>query len=235
MSKPVKELVRRELARRFEGVRSLAVVDFTGVDAVATSEIRQRLVSKGVRVTVVKNSLARQAFKSIGMDAAADLLEGPCAVATGGDSVVDVVRELLEIRKEQPNLTVKAALLEGDAFGRDRIDELSRYPTRDEAISRMVGCALAPGARLAGCLIGPGGRLASILKTLEDRAEDAAPEEVKEEALEAAEATAEAAEADSAAPETVEAPAEAEGAATADSGPQSDVPSDSSDEGGEEK
>ena len=158
MSKPVKELVRKELMKRFQGVDSMAVVGFTGLNAVMTHTIRGRLLEKGVRMTVVKNSVARQAFKEMGLEKAADMLDGPCAVAYGTDpkavGVVSVVRSILEIGKDAPQLTVKAALLEGEIFGQDRIEELSHFPTRDEAISRLLASVLTPGRKLAACLIG---------------------------------------------------------------------------------
>lgn len=176
MSKPVKELVRKELIKRLEGVESLAVVGFTGLDAVATNRIRGQLREKDIRLSVVKNSLAKQAFKEVGLSQACDLLDGPCAVAFSSDaqqvSVVDVVRQLMEMGKESPQLTVKAALLDGEVFGPDRVKELSNYPTRDEALATVVSCALAPAGKLAGCLIGPGGKVASLVKAVEEKASE---------------------------------------------------------------
>ena len=176
MSKPVKELMRKELISRFEGVTSLAVVDLTGVNAVANNMIRARLRDKGIRLTVVKNILARQAFKEVGLAQAGDMLEGPCAITSGGDNVVSMVRELLDIAKEVPALTVKAALLEGEVFPAERIVELSKYPTRDEAIAAVVACALSPGRKLAGCVLAPGSAIAGILKTLEEKGDAEAAE-----------------------------------------------------------
>jgi large subunit ribosomal protein L10 len=175
MSKPVKELIRKELISRFEGLDSLAVVEFTGVDAVTTHRIRGELRDKQIRVTVVKNSLARQAFEAIGLPQARELFEGPCAVAFSVQpeevGVVSVVRELLAIRKEAPNLTVKAAVLDGEVFGSDQIEALSKFPTRDEAIGTAVQCVLSPGRNLAGCLVGPGGKIASLLKAIQEKKE----------------------------------------------------------------
>ena len=169
MSKPVKKLIRDELTRRFAGVTQLAVVGLTGVDANTNNAIRARLHEKDIRMTVVKNSLARQAFRELGVPQAGELLDGPSAVAYGADSVVTVVRELLEIRREAPNLTVKAAFLEGEVFGADRIEALSKYPTQDEAVAQAVQCVLSPGANLSGCLLGPAGQIASILQAIEDK------------------------------------------------------------------
>ena len=169
MSKPVKELVRKSLIGRFQGLQSLAIVGFTGLDAIATNVIRGRLLEKDIRLTVVKNAVARQAFREIDLSQACDLLDGPCAVAYGGDSVVDVVRELLEIGKESPALTVKAALLDGEVFAAERVGELSKFPTRDEAIANVLTCALSPARTLAGCLRAPAANIAGVLKTIEDK------------------------------------------------------------------
>ena len=213
MSKPVKQLVQNELLRRFEGIESLAVVGFTGLDAVTTHTVRGRLLEKGIRMMVVKNSIARQAFKKLGMEKACDMLEGPCAVAFGTDpkiGVVTVVRTLLEIGKEAPHLTVKAALLEGLIFSQDRIDELSKYPTRDEALGQLAAILLAPGRKLAACIIGPGGKVASILKTIEEKRKEAG-----ESAPKAESPAAEAAPAAAAAAPAAEAPAAQTGTAEA--------------------
>lgn len=211
MSKPVKELIRKELIKRLEGVTSMAVVSFIGVDAVTNHKIRGRLREKGISISVVKNSLAKQAFKELGADDAAEMLEGPCAVAYGADSVVTVVRELLDMKKDAPTLTVKAALLDGEVFGSDRVEELSKYPTRDEAIAGVLQCILSPGGKLAACLVGPGSKLAGILKTIEEQSEEpaAAEEAAPEPAAEApAEEESPAAEAEATPEPVAEAPAE---------------------------
>jgi len=176
MSKPVKKMMQRELAGRLEGVSSLAVVGFTGIDAITTHMIRGRLREKKIALMVVKNAMARHAFDSIGLPEAKDLLAGPCAVAFSTDpealGVVEVVRELVEIGTKAPNLTVKAALLEGQTFGPDRIAELKNYPTRSEAQSKALSCVLGPGGKLSACLAGPGAVIASLLKSIESKREE---------------------------------------------------------------
>lgn len=175
MSKPVKQLVKKEFMKRFEGLDSLAVVAYSGIDGVTTNRIRGRLRDKNIRLSVVKNSMARQAFDAIGLSDAGNLLSGPCAVAfgTGPDriGVVEIVRELMDIAKEAPNLTVKAALLDGEQFGPDRIKALSGYPTRPEAIAKAVSCVLSPGGKLVGCLVGPGRVVASLVKAIQEKRE----------------------------------------------------------------
>jgi large subunit ribosomal protein L10 len=176
MSKPVKELVRKELMKRLDGVSSLAVIGFTGLDAVSTHKVRSNLVKKDIHVTVVKNALAKQAFKELGLTSASELLEGPCAIAYGSDSVVSVVRALIELGKEAKALTIKGAVMEGTVFRQADIDALSKYPTRGEAVSNLVAAVLSPGRKLAAAILAPGSKLASLLKTIEEKAPAPAPE-----------------------------------------------------------
>ncbi len=168
MSKPVKEMIRKQIVGRLEGVTSVAVVDLTGIDAITNNEIRGRLLEKDMHISVVKNSLAKQAFKEVGLETAAELLTGPCALAWGSDSIVSVVRELRDIAKEVKMLNVKGALLDGDLFGADRMAELADFPTREEAIGQVVGAILSAGSNVSSCIIAPGSQIASVLKKIEE-------------------------------------------------------------------
>lgn len=175
MSKPVKQMIRKDLAKKFANVDSVAVVGFSGLNSAQTYEVRSRLAGKDIQFKVVKNSMAKQAFQDVGMTAACDLLEGPCAVAWGADSIVSVVRELIDIHKATPAVTVKAAMLDGDVFvGEQDVERLSKFPTRDEAIGQVVQAILSAGANVAGCIVGPAGQVAGILKAIEEKGEAAA-------------------------------------------------------------
>lgn len=181
MSKPIKELVRKEVARRFEGITSMAVVDVTGIDAISMNNLRGRLAGKSIDLMVVKNALAKQVFKASGQPAAAGVLEGPCALAFATDggktSVVSVVRELLDIAKTLKALKVKGAVLDGDAFGTpDAVQALSKFPTREEALGKVVSAALGAGGKLVAAILAGGSKVASLLKTIQENAEKAEKE-----------------------------------------------------------
>ena len=171
MSKPVKEMMRTQLVGQLDGVDAVAVVDLTGIDANTTNQIRHRLTEKSIRLSVVKNSMARHAFKQVGLDDAIGLLDGPCALAWGGESIISVVRELRDIRKEVEQLGLKGALLDGDVYGAERMEELANYPTREEAIAQVLQAVLSPGANLASCLIAPGGAIAALIEAIEEQSD----------------------------------------------------------------
>lgn len=172
MSKPVKSLLRKELSRRLDGVASLAVLSWTGIDGIMANRLRRRLRDENIQLMVVKNSIARWVFKEKGLEQGCSLIDGPCALAWGSESVVNVVRTLLDQGKEIPTLEVKGALFEGELFGPDRVEHLARYPTRTEALATVAMLIRTAGANLAGSLVGPAGRLAAAIKQIGEHEEN---------------------------------------------------------------
>ena len=172
MSKPLKDLITNELGKAYEGVDSACVVDLTGLDAVSTHTLRGALRDKGIQLRVVKNRLARRAFTDGPLAPLGASLDGPCALAVGGESIVDVAKELVRWGREFPVITLKKAIIEGEPELADVVD-LAKWKNRTETQGEIVMLALSPARRLAGCLAGPGGRIAGCLKAIAEKAEPA--------------------------------------------------------------
>ncbi len=171
MSKPVKNLIVKEYERRFQDVTSAVLIDVRGIDANQNNALRTDLAGNGIRITVVKNSLAKKVFDGSAMAPINELLEGPCAMVYGGESVVNVARALIDKAKEIQGIEFKGAIMDGQVFGPDDITRLSKFPTRDEALAEAVQVILSAGSNLMGAVTGPGAQVMSLVKSVEEKLE----------------------------------------------------------------
>ena len=147
------------------------MVSLKGIDANTNHNLRTTLANKQMKVAVLKNSLARRAFDQTALDPLCDLISGPSALVWGGETVIEIARELITLARAIEHLTFLGALMEGQLFGADQIRELSLYPTREEAQGQAVQLVLSPGQNVLAAAVGPGRRIASILKTIQERLE----------------------------------------------------------------
>lgn len=174
MSLKVKGYIEATLRERFADTRECVVVSIRGIGGNDNNLMRGELAKKDIHVTVVKNSMAGKAFAELGMGEIKSLFEGPCAIAYGGDSVVDIAKELADWKKKLDPLEIKGAYVDGEVLGQDEARELSKMPSRAELQGTVVMLAQSPGRRVAGQLIGPAGRIAGCIKAIADKQDEAA-------------------------------------------------------------
>ena len=172
MSKPVKEMIMADYKRRFQDLDGALVVDIRGIEANANNTMRLGLAEKNIRITVIKNTLAKKAFEDTPLQGLMPALQGPSALAYGAESVVDLARVLVEWARKIDDLDLKGAILDGDYYdGAEGVKRLSLFPTREEAQAKVVQLVLSPGGRAVGAATSPGAKLLSIIKEIQQRLE----------------------------------------------------------------
>lgn len=161
MSKPVKNMIASEYARRFDGVTGAVVVEIRGLDAKATTNVRGKLRSKGIQVTVVKNALARRSFKGGPLASLEKALKGPSALLTGPESAVLVAREIVKVAEAEKKVVLKGAIFDGEYYdGEAGVKKLGSFPTKEEAQAKVVTLVLSPARNIMG-----------VVKTIQEKLE----------------------------------------------------------------
>ncbi len=173
MSKPIKDMIVAEYKRRFGDIGSALIIDIRGIEANENNNLRVDLLNKDIHITVLKNSLAKTAFEGTELESLSTTLSGPSALVVGGDSVVDVARNLVDWAKKIKQLELKAAILDGELFdGTDGVKRLSEFPTKDEAQAKVVQLVLSPAGNLVKAATSPGSNLLGIIKEIRTRLEE---------------------------------------------------------------
>jgi large subunit ribosomal protein L10 len=178
MSKYVKQLISDHLAKELKGVEDLVLVNVIGLEANKTTALRRKLREKNLRLLVVKNSLARRATEGTPLGKAFEGAEGAMAIVWGGPDVVSLAKEVVKIAtdKQFEGFVARGGVMDGATITAAQVTEVSKWPSREEQLSILVGQILSPGSRLCGQLLGPGGALASQVKKKSEAEEGAAAE-----------------------------------------------------------
>lgn len=176
MSKTVKQIIMRDYKNRIAGGKdefgNALLISIRGLKAIDTTKLRNGLAKKKIKVTVLRNSLARKSFEGTSLSSLGELLTGANALAHGGESVIEVAREMVDILGKMPALELKGAVLDGMLFkGKAGVTELSKFPTKDEAVAQLVTLIVSPARKLVGQIKGPGSGVAGIIKAIETKLE----------------------------------------------------------------
>jgi large subunit ribosomal protein L10 len=180
MSKAIKQLEMDDMQRTLEGVRDLVVLTSEKLSAQGEYTFRAAMRKKGVRLKVVKNSLARRVFKeklNLAIPDDSPFWQKQTMLAWGGNSIAELSKSIdaelknpknagLYKEKDKPRVTVKGAVADGSPV---TFEQAKAMPTREDLLAQIVSAIIGPGGHLAACLDGPGAMLASQLKTLAEK------------------------------------------------------------------
>ncbi len=174
MSKIIKQMQMDVLKNDFKDVRDLVVLNVVGLSAINTNSIRMSLRKKGIRLQVVKNSLARRVFRDYGIEIS-NAWAGATTIAWGSTSVAELSKEVeTVVKKHDKHIKVKTAVSDGLEI---TFALALTMPTREQAIANVLGLAMSPGAQIAAAILAPGGSLLSAIQGMKDmkKEEEEAP------------------------------------------------------------
>ncbi len=197
LKKPIVE----EIAASVQGAQSVVLVDYRGLTVEQDTELRKQLREAGITYKVYKNTMMNFAFKGTDFESLTPYLAGPSAVAISTEDATAPARILCKFAKTANALEVKGGVVEGVAYDAKGIEDISKIPSREELLSKLLGSIQSPITNFARVMK----QLAEKGGASECAAEAAPAAEAPAEETPAAEAPAEAA-ADAPA-EAAEAPA----------------------------
>ena len=168
MKKEVKDTIITELGEMLKQYPHFYVVDVTGLDAEATSNLRRKAFNSQVKMVVVKNKLLIKAFEASEKDYSElfSSLKGNTALMFC--ETANVPAKLLKEYKEGTP-TLKAAYAEESFFvGADKLDELVAIKSKNELIADVVALLQSPIKNVVSGL-NAGGKIHGLLDAIAER------------------------------------------------------------------
>lgn len=171
MSKKVKNFIAEDLKKRLDGVENALLVNVIGLEVNTSNALRRDLASKGIKVMVVKNSLARRATADTPLANLFAGVSGSSAVCWGASDIVSLAKEIVRVAKDKAyaKFEILGGVMDGEAFKAAQVVEISKWPSREEQISILIGQIVGVGSKLSSQLLSQGANLASQIKQIYDK------------------------------------------------------------------
>jgi large subunit ribosomal protein L10 len=150
---------------------SLVVADSRGCTVGEMTALRRQALDANVKVRVVRNTLAKRAVEGTEYECAQDSFKGPSLLAFSMEDPGAAARIFKDFAKENENFEVKALAVGGQLLDANQLDVLAKLPTRDQAISMLMGTMLAPVTKLVQTANEVPGKLVRTLAAVRDQKE----------------------------------------------------------------
>ena len=138
----LKQPIVQAIAEDIKDAASVVLVDYRGLTVAEDTALRKQLREAGIVYKVCKNTMMKRAFEGTDFAALDEHLEGPSAIAISKDDATAPAR-ILEL---------KAGVVEGTVYDVAGLTELSKVPSREELLSKLLGSLQSPITNLARVL-----------------------------------------------------------------------------------
>jgi large subunit ribosomal protein L10 len=161
-----------QIKNEMREIDSFILFGFHKLNAHQAYALRKQFREKGISIRIVKNNLAAVALQDIHQKNLRNLLQRPTAIAYGGESPVDVAKNLFDWNKKAKVLDIKGGFLAGQILYKKDVEMLSCIPPKPVLLSMMAGAFNSPLSKMATVLKAPLRELGCALNALAEKTED---------------------------------------------------------------
>ena len=148
LKKPVVE----EISSKIQGAQSVVLATYSGITVEQGTALRKEMREAGVEYKVYKNTMMNFAFKGTPCEELCQHLEGTNALAVSADDATAPARILAKYAKEVPTLELVAGVVEDAYYDKAGIEAVSKVPSREELLGKLLGSIQSPITNFARVL-----------------------------------------------------------------------------------
>ncbi len=164
-----KKAIVEEIAEIAGNSPSAVAAEYSGLTVGDMTELRQSARDADIYLRVVRNTLARRALEDTNFDCMREGLVGQLILAFSKDEPGAAAKVVRDFSMKNDKLVVKLVALEGKLLQPSDIDALASLPSKEQAISMLMGMMIAPVATLVRTLAEPHAKLVRAVKAVADQ------------------------------------------------------------------
>ena len=148
LNRSEKEAVISEVTSLAAKAQTLVIAEYRGITVADMTKLRAEARSKGVSLSVLKNTLARRAVAGSGFDVLADQMTGPLIYGFSEDAVA-AAKVVADFAKTNDKLVIRAGAFGGKALDSNGVKQLASIPSKEVLLAQICGLLMSPISRTA--------------------------------------------------------------------------------------
>jgi large subunit ribosomal protein L10 len=169
-----KKEVVAELANVAAKAHPLVAAEYAGLTVGQLTELRAKARQSGVYLKVAKNTLVSRAVQGTEFECVKDALVGPMLYAFSQEDPGAAGRLIKDFAKANERLKTKLVAIGGQMYPASHVDRLASLPTRDQALSMLLGVMKAPIEKFVRTLIEPAALVTRAVAAVRDQKKEVA-------------------------------------------------------------
>jgi len=153
--------------------QTLVMAEYRGITVAEMTKLRNDARSKGVNLSVLKNTLARRAVAGSQFEVVGGQMTGPLIYGFSADAVA-AAKVVADFARTNDKLVIRAGAFAGKALDVAGVKQLANIPSKEVLLAQLCGLLMSPISRTAVVL----GALAAKRGGGAEAATEAAPEPV---------------------------------------------------------
>lgn len=168
-----KKAVVAEVAEIASSAYSAVAAEYRGLSVSDMTALRVAARKENVYLRVVRNTLAKRAVEGTDFACMQEEMTGPLVYGFSMEDPGAVARVMGDFAKNNKQFEIKIVSLGGKLLPASDITKLAKMPTKDQAISILMGTMKAPIEKFVRTLVAPTSKMVRTIAAIRDAKEAA--------------------------------------------------------------
>lgn len=162
--RPEKQALTHEYLQRLQHSPYVILVNYTGLNVAAMTELRRRLQRAEAELHVIKNTIFRIAAREAGLGDLGEALTGQLAAVTGRRDICTAAKVLKTFVAEFDRPKLRFGFLGNQRLEAAQLEQLADLPPLEVLRAQLLGLLQEPAARLVRMIQTPAAQLARVVQ-----------------------------------------------------------------------
>jgi large subunit ribosomal protein L10 len=148
LNRSEKQAVIDEVTGLAAKAQTLVMAEYRGITVADMTKLRNDARSKGVTLSVLKNTLARRAVAGSHFEVVGDQMTGPLIYGFSVDAVA-AAKVVADFARTNDKLVIRAGAFAGKALDVNGVKQLANIPSKEVLLAQLCGLLMSPISRTA--------------------------------------------------------------------------------------